>query len=264
MLEVAQALGGTMAEALPWPDFESLLKFRFEGVFEANEGSIQAGTFAEFWSELLKRGVWEGPRYEYGRWSDVLTTASGKFEFKMEQLAQSFDTVSPGGDVAGLLSTLGLEADPEVVLLPHHEPPLIAGDPGQYPLQLIPYRVLPDAANRAPNAAILWNIYGLQLKEGWGNWVEINPETAQALEIHDGDLVWVESPEDKIQLKARLFDGAMPDAVNIPLGGGHTAGGRWASAVRGANPAEIVVPQSDPLAGSAAWLGTRVKVYKEA
>jgi len=261
LLEVAQTLGGSVAEAMPWTNFEELLKFRFEGVYMANEGSIQAETFAEFWTELLNRGVWEGPRYEYGQWPDILTTASGTFEFKMDHLTQTLDTIS-GGDTTALLASLGLEADTETMSLPHYEPPQVAGEPGQYPLQLVPYQVLPDAANRAPNAPILWNIYGLQIKEGWGNWLEINPETAHRLDIHDGEMVWVESPEGKIQLKARLFEGAMPDAVNIPLGGGHTAGGRWASAVRGANPAEIVVPQSDPLTGSAAWLGTRVKVYK--
>ena len=261
LLEVAESLGGSVTAALPWADFEALLKFRYEGVFKANEGSIQAGSFEEFWAELLKRGVWEGPRYAYGQWTEVFTTPSGKFEFKMDQLAQVLDTVSQG-DTAGLLSALGIKADAETVLIPHHEPPVIAGLTSQYPLQLVPYRLLPDAANRAPNAPILWNIYGLQFKEGWGNWVEINPETAHTLDIRDGDLVWVESPEGKIQLKARLFEGTMPDAVNIPLGGGHTAGGRWAGAVRGSNPAEIVVPQSDPLVGSAAWLGTRVKVYK--
>ncbi len=261
LLEVAQALGKHMTDALPWPNFEELLKFRFKGIFKAGEGSIQAESFDEFWAELLKRGVWEGPSYPYGQWDDVLTTASGTFEFKMELLAQILETIS-NGDVAGLLSDMWFDAGVDTVFFPHHETPIIAGRAADYPLLLIPYQVLPDAANRAPNAPQLWDIYGLHLKEGWGNWAELNPETAHSFGIHDGDMIWVESSEGKIQLKARLYDGTMPDAINIPLGGGHTTGGRWASAVRGANPAEIVVPQSDPLTGSAAWLGTRVKVYK--
>lgn len=241
LLTVAQSLGGPVAEALPFADFEELLKYRFEGVFNAGEGSIQAASFDEFWAELLKRGVWEGPRYQYGNWEEVLTTESGTFEFNMSLLAQG---------------------DEEAVILPRFEPPVYAGQADEYPLHLIPYQVLPDAGNRAPNAPLLWDIYGVHMREAWGNWLEINPETAHNLGISDGDMVTVESPEGAIQLKARLFDGAMPDAVNIPLGGGRTAGGRWAAAVRGANPAEIVSPQSDPLAGTAAWLGTRVKVSK--
>jgi anaerobic selenocysteine-containing dehydrogenase len=240
LLGVAQTLGGSTAAALPFANYEELLKHRFEGIFNAGEGSIQAASFDEFWTELLNRGVWEGPRYQYGNWEEVLTTESGTFEFNMSLLAQ----------------------DDEVAVLPHFEPPVYAGNVDEYPLHLITYQVLPDAGNRAPNAPILWDIYGVHIREAWGNWLEINPETAHNLGISDGDMVSVESPEGQIQLKARLYDGAMPDAVNIPLGGGHTAGGRWASAVRGANPAEIVVPQSDPLAGTAAWLGTRVKVSK--
>jgi hypothetical protein len=54
----------------------------------------------------------------------------------------------------------------------------------------------------------------------------------------------------------------MQDVVNIPMGGGHTAGGRWASQVGGGNVAELVVPHTDPLSGTAAWCGTRVRVYK--
>lgn len=261
LLAVAGNLGGQAAEALPWSSFEDILKYRFEGIYNAGEGSIQAASFTEFWDELVKRGVWEGPAYQYGRWEDVLTTPSGTFEFKMEQLAQIIDEAAQG-DTAGFLTSLGLEAELETALLPHYEPPMYSGNADDYPLHLIAYQVLPDAANRAPNAPILWNIYGLQTKDGWGNWVEINPETAHELDIQDGEMVWIESPEGSIQLRARLLPGTMPDAVNIPLGGGHTAGGRWAGAVRGANPAQIITAQSDALAGSAAWLGTRVKIYK--
>jgi anaerobic selenocysteine-containing dehydrogenase len=44
--------------------------------------------------------------------------------------------------------------------------------------------------------------------------VEINPETAAAVGISEGDWVWVESPHAKVRLKARLFDGITPDIVN--------------------------------------------------
>ncbi len=260
LLEVASDLEG-MAEALPWATFEELVKFRFKGVYDSGQGSIQADSYDEFWQILQERGVWEGLRYQYGQWDEVLTTPSGSFEFQMEQLAEIANNVSDG-DGEAVLAALGIGAGTERALLPRHEDPVVSGDEENYPLQLIPYIVLPDAANRAPNAPALWNIYGLLMKEGWGNWAELNPETAHALGIEDEELIWVESPEGKIQIKARLYDGAMPGAINIPLGGGHTAGGRWASAVSGANPADIVTPLSDPLAGSAAWLGTRVKVYK--
>ena len=185
----------------------------------------------------------------HGQWEEVLATPSGRFQFRLEGLA--------GVDV----ESLGLVQD-EPPDLPHYEPPHYAGDEAAFPLHLVPYRVMADAGGRAPNAPLLWELYGLHLKESWRSWVEINPETAHHLGVEDGDQVWVESPQGRVQLKARLYEGAMPDVVSIPMGGGHTAGGRWAAQVGGGNVCELVVPQLDRLAGTAAWSGTRVRVYK--
>ena len=44
--------------------------------------------------------------------------------------------------------------------------------------------------------------------------VEINPETAARLGISDGDWVSVETPQAKVRLKAKLFEGIAPDVVN--------------------------------------------------
>jgi len=235
LMTLARSLGGDAARYFPWETFEELLRFRAEGLYEAN-GSIQVESFDEFWSQFVERGVWFGVPYTYGQWRETLATPSGRFQFSQEQ---------------------------DEPTLPHYEPPSYAGDAAEYPLHLIPYRVIADAGCRAPNAPLLWEMYGLHLKEMWQNWVELNPETAEHLDIHDGDQVWVESPQGRIQLKARVYEGVMPDAVNIPMGGGHTAGGRWASQVGGGNVAKLVVPQTDPFIGAVAWAGARVRVYKE-
>jgi molybdopterin-containing oxidoreductase family iron-sulfur binding subunit len=81
------------------------------------------------------------------------------------------------------------------------------------------------------------------------------------LGISDGDRVWVESTFGKIQAKARLYQGAMPDVVNIPSGLGHTSGGRWAKGL-GANPYQLLGDDLDPLTGNPIQRSTRVKIYK--
>ena len=226
LLALAQTVGGSMVAHLPWAGYEELLRFRTRGLFEAG-GSIQADSFDRFWSELQEQGVWFGAPYAFGQWEQVLTTPSGHFQFH-----------------------------------PDYEPTRYSGGGSEFPLHLIPYRVIADAGCRAPNAPLLWEMYGLHIKEMWRNWAELHPETAHQLGIEDGDPVWVESPQGRIRLKARIYEGTLPDAINVPLGGGHTAGGRWASQVGGGNVAELVVPQTDPQAGTVAWCGTRVKVYK--
>ncbi len=44
--------------------------------------------------------------------------------------------------------------------------------------------------------------------------VEIHPETAASLDIGEGDWVWVETPRDRVRMRARLSDGIAPDVVS--------------------------------------------------
>ena len=44
--------------------------------------------------------------------------------------------------------------------------------------------------------------------------VEINPATAESLGIDEGDWVWIETPEGRAMMRAKLFDGIAPDVVS--------------------------------------------------
>ena len=113
--------------------------------------------------------------------------------------------------------------------LPHWEESKRGSDEKTYPLHLHIFRTMALTGSRNANQPWLQSIVGEYLLERWETWVEINPETAHRLGISDGDWVWVESPKGKIKVKAKLYKGAMPDVVSIPLGEGHQSGGRWAT-----------------------------------
>jgi anaerobic selenocysteine-containing dehydrogenase len=44
--------------------------------------------------------------------------------------------------------------------------------------------------------------------------VEIHPHTAASLGIDEGDWVLIETPHDRVRMRARLFDGIAPDVVS--------------------------------------------------
>lgn len=73
----------------------------------------------------------------------------------------------------------------------------------------------------------------------WNTWVEINPETAAQLGIHDDDVVRVATEYGEIEAAVYLYPAIRPDTIGIPFGQGHTALGRWAEG-RGANPASLL------------------------
>lgn len=96
----------------------------------------------------------------------------------------------------------------------------------------------------------------------WGTWVELNPKTAQQLGVGTGDVVRVSSPNSALkqaELPVYVNPAAMPNAVLIPMGQGHTSSTRYAER-RGANPLELIDPQTESETGALAWAATRVQV----
>jgi len=250
LIQLAHQVGGGPGASFPWTDYAELLRFRAGGLMASGRGSIRAVTADEFWRELAARGVWVDSSYRFAggdggdlkEWETVLATPSGKFEFTPQVFEDRGISLSP----------------------PYYAPPRYSGAEDEYPFYLQLCTLMAQAAGPgAANLSHLHELYGLHVKHMWGNWVEINPEAAHALDIDDREEVWVESPAGKIRLPVRLYEGVQPDTVNIPAGLGHTVGGRWAAGV-GANPERLVsARQVDELNGMIARQGMRVKVYKE-
>jgi len=287
LIQIAQHLGGSVAAAFPWKDFGEVLKEGFRGVAGAQRGLIMttpfeearqrrqadAGfwlptykTFDEFWNQAAERGGWWDPAYLYRDWERVFHTPSGKFEFFSQTLQQRLETLArqetgTGAGLNGLLDALGIHARGDRVFLPHHEPPRFVGEEKEYPLHLIMSKPMSLAATRTANQAWLAEIPDVKASRPWEVAVEVNPETAHKLGIHEGDAIWLESPVGRLQLRARLYPGIAPEVVHVPFGSGHGSGGRFAEAW-GVNPNRLVGGEADRLAGTPALFATRVRITK--
>ncbi len=96
----------------------------------------------------------------------------------------------------------------------------------------------------------------------WRTWVEINLEVARDMDISEGDVIKVTSSNGTIEALAYPHPGAAPDVVSIPMGQGHSAGGRYAKG-RGANVLSVLSPSvKDSSTGALAWAATRVNIEK--
>ncbi|MFQ5826858.1 MAG: molybdopterin dinucleotide binding domain-containing protein, partial [Dehalococcoidia bacterium] len=260
IIRIAKDLGGTVADSFPWNSFQEMLQERIKGLYRVGWGSIVASSWPEFWDQLVERGGWwdTSPPSRRG----PLATPSGKFEFSSQTLRKRLEDIAQGPQgLEGTLSRLKIEARGDRAFLPHYEPPRPVAEEREFPFFLNTYKTMTCAQGRGANQPWLMEIYGLQVMRSWDSWVEINPETAHELGIADGDQVWVESPLGKIRVSAKLYPGAMPQVVNMPIGLGHRAYGRWARD-RGANPNRIIANEYEHLGGLAAWSSTRVRIYK--
>jgi len=261
LIQIAQAIGGSVAQSFPWPDFVSYLKFKVEGLHKAQTGSIVAPDFDTFWQEFTAKGVWAAPPYPFGEWERVLDTPSKKFEFVFGKLEHKFEDLGMTEDD---IAALKISARGEKVFMPHYEPPRFVGDAKEFPFYLNTYKLMTHAEGRGANVPWLQEIHGVHLQHDgtrWDSWVELNPGVARRLGIEQGDEVWVESPIGRIRTRARINPGNPPDVVAMPFEQGHTSYGRWAAG-RGVNPNQILANEIDHLGGLAAFFSTRVKVYK--
>lgn len=273
VLEMARALGGPSATALPFARFEDALRAHAEQLFAARVGYAFTGGAEETWNRLLERsgwwaptfsttdelweqmkarGGWWEPTYFYGEWNRVLQTPSGKFEFCSQRLAHWAAQHRKEVEAAGFKSGddhLGLPRQPRLASLPP-----------DFPLLLVPIEVLPLSGGTGGGLPLLQQIVGVNVFEKWESWLEMNPATAQALGLEDREFVWVESPRGRARVRLRLFAGARPGVVHMPLGYGQTQGPEWAR--RGVNPFQLIVIERDPLTGMLQATRTPVRVYR--
>ncbi|MFQ5892815.1 MAG: molybdopterin-dependent oxidoreductase, partial [Nitrospinota bacterium] len=282
LIGLANAIGGSVGESFPWPNYLTLLKARARGLYEARRGSVMAEvvedslravllrpgfwfqphkSFEEFWEAMVGAGGWWDFAYYYRDYPRVLRSASGRYEFYSQELKQRLEAVAGEGRAGEVLTRFGVRARGDQAFLPHYEEPTAVGAEDDYPFHLVTYKLMTHAGGRGANQPWLQEALSVHIQGAWNSWVEINPETAHRLGIHDGETVWVESPAARIRLKARLYPGVMPHVVAVPFEHGHTHYGRWAAG-QGENPNRLVPTLPPSIAGTIPVGAVRVRVAK--
>jgi anaerobic selenocysteine-containing dehydrogenase len=135
--------------------------------------------------------------------------------------------------------------------------PRFAGESRDYPFILHPYLSTAMYDGRGANLPWMQELPDPMTSIVYGTWVEMNPATAKEMGFADGDLVRVTSEKGSIEAPVVLFPAIMPDVVAMPIGQGHHALGRYARN-RGANPLEILAPETESASGNLATSATRV------
>jgi anaerobic selenocysteine-containing dehydrogenase len=176
----------------------------------------------------------------------------GRFDFFSREL---FALLAPQSDLA---------------CLPHFDLPTMltdsTADSIEYPFLLITQPLLTQSQQWQGIVPTLQESYGLQGNVKWESWVEVSQKAAEALDLEDGERVWVESAAGRVQAAVRIYAGLWPNAVFLPPGQGHHTWVRWGrksdeNMIVGANANTLVEFASEPLTGLAVAGPTRVRIY---
>ena len=139
--------------------------------------------------------------------------------------------------------------------------PVFDGDASQYPFHFLPYASLQFGDGSSAHLPWLQEMPDPLTSAMWSSWLEINPQTAERLQLAQGDLVDVTSSQGTLRAPVMIFPGIAPDMVAMPVGQGHESFTRYASG-RGVNPLAILAPVTERETGALAWAATRVKIAR--
>ena len=141
--------------------------------------------------------------------------------------------------------------------------PQFAGDAAQFPFHFLPFKTPQFGDGSTAHLPWLQEMPDPLTSAMWSSWVEINPATAERLQIAQGDLVDITSPHGTLRAPAMIFPAIAPDVIAMPVGQGHVTFTQYASG-RGVNPMAILAPATEAATGALAWAATRVKIARAA
>ena len=169
-----------------------------------------------------------------------------------------------------LLKMKGFNPMPTWIAIPEHEK--MGGDD----LILTTYKHAAQTHSRTMNCKYLAEVY--HTNPAW-----INPETARARGIYDGDRIKIRSDVGEMVTKARVTEAIIPGVVAVSHHCGHWAYGRYASGRRapatdelrgdrdfklkwwtdnGVHPNWVIPNSPDPINGQQRWMDTVVRVTR--
>ena len=93
----------------------------------------------------------------------------------------------------------------------------------------------------------------------WHSWLEMNPVTAEARGVREGDMVTVTSPHGEVTVPVWTYPGIREDSVALAMGGGHTDMGRWATDA-GVNALDLLPAVAEQPSGAFVTVATTVTV----
>ena len=93
----------------------------------------------------------------------------------------------------------------------------------------------------------------------WHSWVEVHPDTAARIDVRNGEILQLTSPQGTIEAPVYIYPGLHPEVLSVPLGFGHTEYGSYAKG-RGVNALDLLaVKPGQPFVP---YLSARVSVVK--
>ncbi|MFH1076487.1 MAG: molybdopterin-dependent oxidoreductase [Pseudomonadota bacterium] len=227
IIELAKAMGGTIAESFKFANYETLLKERL----------------AEKWDTLVAEGFWKDD------------------SFKLEG-DRGFDTPTERFELFVIgLQRGGFISKDDNDYLPYYKSFPMSGEKDEYPLILIQTDSMRLANGTIATPPLMTKTVSDSVLKKNDIVVEINPQTAATYGLLDGDKALLKTPTGKTNVRVSYYNGLKPGVIAMPTGLGHTAYDDYICG-KGTNSNDIIGTVTDPVVGfDIAW-GCRAEIKR--
>ncbi len=223
IIRLAKLMGAPIADAFGWKDYKDCLK----------------KTLGNRWNTLLEKVYQVDTGFAPNKW--VFDTPSGKFEF---------------------VSSIVEDPQKENRGIPHYQPLVLEGEEKTYPLTMIPCGSMRRATGYIGSTPFMLKAVSDEILVNNDVLVQINPKTAQQLELSQGEYATLTTSVGEALVKVNLNEGIQPEMIAVPTGLGHTGYDDYMGKGKGVNANQVIGTVEDPLTGlNMAW-GIRAKLTR--
>ena len=215
---VATAAGGGLAAACRWNTSEDLVAAEVTRLAHERRGTPYATPYETEWVGQLEHGGW---------WIQ----AAASPEAFATAVLDSGGWLDPAFEPGEIHTTLEARGGPSLSLPATSAAAKDENESARqsdYPLRATAFTPAVIDLVGAQNQPALFELLGQPDGMPWRVWVEMNPETAHALNIQHGTWMRVSSPHGTIEAVAVLAEGAAPESLAIAHVPFMPGGGRWA------------------------------------
>lgn len=258
LIALANGVGGNVAASLPWKTYEDYLKFRANGLAQAQKGAVadKAGTSlaklsagetvksnfsdgADLWKKMKAGAPW------YDAPADVpFKSASGKLELACQIIGEK------GGAAAD-----------DQMYLPHFAPLKLSGNESEFPYMLVSYSAGYLSSGYLANPPFMNKLIPDYVLTENDVFVDVHPQTAKALNMAQGDRASLSTTQGEGSVRINVTQAARPGVIYLPRGLGHKAYDEYIQN-KGINANSLMEVQLDPVSGMGTVWATRAQLRR--
>lgn len=259
VLALAGGVGSSVASAMPWKTYEEFLKFRVEGLAQAQQGAVAEKPGVEI--RKLKAGDSVPVNYKDG--ADLWKKLKGGLAwYDAPAPLPEFKTPSGQFELAcQAITAKGAAAADDLVYLPHFAPLKPAGNESELPLLLVSYSSPFITNGYLANPPFMTKLVPDTIIRGNDLLVDLHPQTAQSLSLAQGARATLKTARGEATVLVNITATAQPGVVYIPRGLGHKAYDEYIQG-KGVNANSLMEVQLDPVSGMGTVWATRAQLRR--